>query len=298
MFHLTFQKLFSAGFRRRTRILMALVALVFLFPSLNIAPAWSDTDRPSALRDVAFDQKLNTQIPLDLAFLNETGKSVRLGDYFREKPVILAFVYYGCQDLCPLVLENLARTLRAISFNAGKQFEVIIVSFDPRDIPSIAAAKKAEFVQRYGRSGAKQGLHFLTGEEASIGSLTGTVGFRYSHDATTGQYGHAAGIVILTPQGKISRYFYGIEYSPRDLRLSLVEASENKIGSPIDQLLLFCYHYDPSTGKYSLVIMNVLRLAALATVLILGLFVLVMLRRERFGRVKMEHEKKEVRSYE
>ena len=283
MFHLIFQKLFSPGFRRRTRILMALVSLVFLFPSLNLVTAWSDTDRPSALRDVAFDQKLNTQIPLDQMFLDETGKSARLGDYFSEKPVILAFVYYGCQDLCPLVLENLARTLRAISFDAGRQFEVVIVSFDPRDEPSIAAAKKAEFVQRYGRRGAGQGLHFLTGEEASIRSLTGAVGFRYNYDAKTGQYGHAAGIVVLTPQGKISRYFYGIEYSPRDLRLSLVEASENKIGSPIDQLLLFCYHYDPTTGKYSVVIMNVLRLAGLATVLVLGTFVLVMLQRERFG---------------
>jgi protein SCO1/2 len=230
---------------------------------------------------VAFDQKLNTQVGLNLVFLNEAGKSVRLGDYFSEKPVILALVYYDCQDLCPLVLENLARTLRAISFDAGKQFEVAIVSFDPRDLPSVAAAKKAEFVQRYGRRGAEQGLHFLTGEEASIRSLTGAVGFRYN-DAKTGQYGHAAGIVVLTPQGKISRYFYGIEYSPRDLRLSLVEASEKKIGSPIDQLLLFCYHYDPATGKYSVVIMNLLRLAGLATVLVLGAIVVVMLRRERF----------------
>jgi protein SCO1 len=230
-------------------------------------------------------------------FLNETGNSVRLGDYFGEKPVILALIYYGCRDLCPLVLENLARTLRAISFDAGKQFEVVIVSFDPRDLPSIAAAKKAEFVERYGRRGTKQGLHFLTGTEASIRSLTGAVGFRYSYDVSTGEYGHAAGIVVLTPQGKISRYFYGIEYSPRDLRLSLVEASEKKIGSPVDQLLLFCYHYDPATGKYSLVIMNVLRLAALATVLILGAFVLVMLRRERRKRVKMTEETKEVRPY-
>jgi protein SCO1 len=296
-FHLTFQKLFSAGFRRRTHILMALVSLVFLFPSLNITAAWSDTDRPVALRDVAFDQKVNAQLPLNLVFLNEAGKSVRLGEYFSEKPVILALIYYDCQDLCPLVLENLARTLRAISFDAGKQFEVLVVSFDPRDLPSVAAAKKAEFVQRYRRSEAVQGLHFLTGEEASIRSLTGAVGFRYSYDATTGQYGHAAGIVVLTPQGKISRYFYGIEYSPRDLRLSLVEASENKIGTPVDQLLLFCYHYDPTTGKYSVVIMNVLRLAGLATVLILGAFVLVMLRRERSSRVKTEQSSNELRPY-
>lgn len=277
----------------------ALVVLLFfpLLLLLHIAPARSDTDRPSALRDVGFDQKLNTQVPLDLVFLNEAGKSIQPRDFFGEKPVILTLVYYDCQDLCPLVLENLARTLRAISFDAGKQFELLVVSFDPRDLPSVAAAKKAEFVQRYARRGADKGLHFLTGEEAPIRSLTGAVGFRYSYDATTGQYGHAAGIVVLTPQGKISRYFYGIEYSPRDLRLSLVEASENKIGSPIDQLLLFCYHYDPTTGKYSVVIMNVLRLAGLATVLILGAFVLVMLRRERSSRVKTEQSSNELRPY-
>ena len=275
----------------------ALVVLLFFsLVSLHAGSAWSDTGRPAALRDVAFDQKLNAQVPPDLVFLSEAGKSVRLGDYFTEKPVIVALVYYDCQDLCPLVLENLARTLRAVSFVAGKQFEVVIVSFDPRDLSSVAAAKKAEFVQRYGRRGVEEGLHFLTGEEASIRSLTGAVGFQYNYDAKTGQYGHAAGIVVLTPQGKVSRYFYGIEYSPRDLRLSLVEASENKIGSPIDQLLLFCYHYDPTTGKYSIVITNILRLAGLATVLVLGTFVLVMVRRERSGaRRKVTQESAEKR---
>ncbi len=242
--------------------------------------ARADT-RPAPLREVAFDQRVNEPVPLGLVFRDEEGKPVRLGEYFGQKPVILVPVYYHCQNLCPLVLDGLLRTLRAMSFTAGDQFNVVAVSFDPRDIPGIAASKKADLVQRYGRRGAAAGWHFLSGEEGAIRQLTQAIGFRYTFDAATDQYAHAAGIVILTPQARIFRYMYGIEYSPRDLRLSLVEASDNKIGSPIDQAVLFCYRYDPATGKYSLLVMNVIRMAGLVTVGALGIFIVVMRRRER-----------------
>ena len=239
--------------------------------------------RPEALRNVGFEQKLNEQIPLHLGFRDENGVEVKLERYFATRPVILMFMYYECPHLCPLVLNGLIRSLKPLSFTVGNEFDVITVSIDPRDDPQLAAAKKREYLPRYDRPGAESGWHFLTGEQTSIKSLTHAVGFQYAYDAKTDQYAHASGIVILTPQGRISRYFYGIEHSPRDLRLSLVEASANKIGSLVDQLLLFCYHYDPATGKYSLVVMNVLRLAGLGTVLGLGGLIVVLLRRERLG---------------
>jgi len=232
--------------------------------------------RPAALREVAFDQRVNEQIPLDVVFHDEGGRSVRLGEYFGVQPTILVLVYYRCRDLCPLLLDGVVRTLRAISFGAGDPYHLLVVSFDPRDTPAIAASKKADLARQYGRPGAETGWHFLTGEEAAIRSLTQAVGFHYTYDAATEQYGHAAGLVVLTPQGKIYRYMYGIEFSPRDLRLSLVEASGNKLGSVIDQVLLFCYHYDPATGKYSLLVMKVLRLAGLMTVGVLATFIIVM----------------------
>jgi len=253
---------------------------MFLTPFLSAAGAHDNT-RPAALREVAFDQKLNQQIPLALVFRDETGKSVELSRYFGRKPVILNFVYYKCRDLCPLLLDGMVRTMRALSFDAGREFDVLTVSFDRRDDPALAAAKKRDFVQRYARPGAEAGWHFLTGDEASIEALTRAVGFRYQYDARTGEFGHATGIVLVTPEGKTSRYFYGIEFSPRDLRLGLIEAAANKIGTPIDQLLLFCYHYDPVTGKYGLLIHNVIKLAGVATVLLVGGFILAMLRRER-----------------
>jgi len=239
--------------------------------------------RPLALRDVAFDQRVNERIPLDPVFRDDEGKPVRLGAYFGQKPAILVPVYCRCRNLCPLVLDGLLRALRAMSFTAGDQFSVLAVSFDPRDVPGVAAAKKAELVQRYGRPRAATGWHFLTGAEPAIRQLTGAIGLRYTFDAATDQYAHAAGIVIVTPQGRIFRYMYGIEFSPRDLRLSLVEASANKIGSFIDQALLFCYHYDPATGKYGVIVMRLVRLAGLATVAALGTFMVVMWRREHRG---------------
>ncbi len=272
--------------RLKRRLLILFSAFCFLFSAFSPSPARADDNRPIPLRSVAFEQKLGEQVPLDLEFRDEAGKVVRLGDYFGKKPVILTLVYYTCQDLCPLLLDGLVRTLRPLSFDIGKQFNVVTVSFDPRDTPAFASAKKQDFVQRYGRPGAAQGWHFLTGQSSAIQRLTKAVGFRYTYDAQTHEFGHATGVILLTPHGKTARYFYGIDFSPRDMRLGLIEASENKIGSPIDQLLLFCYHYDPTTGKYGIIITNVIRLAGIATVLILGTFIGVMLRRERKNKLE------------
>jgi protein SCO1 len=223
---------------------------------------------------------LNAQVPLDLVFRDETGKGVQLGDYFGTKPVILDLAYYECPMLCPMVLDGLLSSLQGLPFNVGDQFNVLTVSFNPKDNVELAAAKKAAYVQRYSRPGATEGWHFLTGEHDAIQRLTQAVGFRYAYDAGQAQYAHATGIIVLTPQGQIARYFYGIEYAPGDLRLSLVEASANKIGSPLDQLLLFCYHYDPVTGKYGAAVVNIMQLTGLATVLALGVFIVLMFRRE------------------
>ncbi len=247
--------------------------------------ATSSLQAPETIRaifkDVGFDQRLNEQVPLDLVFRDETGRAVRLGDYLGGKPIILSLVYYNCTTLCPMILDGLVRSLTPLSFDIGKQFAMLTVSFDPRETPAQAAAKKAEYVRRYHRPGAADGWHFLTGEEAAIRQLTKAVGFRYIYDEKTDQFAHAAGILMLTPQGKVARYFYGFDFSPRDLRLGLIEAAANTIGTPIDQVLLYCYHYDPLTGRYGLIVMNTLRLAGLATVLALGTFIVVMLRRER-----------------
>jgi len=252
-------------------------ALSFFWPS----PLPAHDDRPIPLQNVALEQKLGAQVPLDMEFRDEAGRAVALKDYFGRRPVILSLVYYSCQDLCPLTLDGLVRSMRPLSFTMGDQFDVVTVSFEPRDTPALAAAKKSDFVKRYSRPGAEKGWHFLTGEETAIRRLTEAVGFRYNYDRENDRFGHATGILLLTPDGKIARYFYGIEFSPRDLRLGLIEASAKKIASPIDQLLLFCYHYDPATGKYSLLITNIIRLAAVATVIAIAAFIAVMLRRER-----------------
>jgi protein SCO1/2 len=240
-----------------------------------------DEDRPAALQGVAFDQRLGEQAPLDLRFVDASGKVVRFGDYFGKRPVVLNFVYYSCEDFCPLLIDGLVRTLRAISPKLGDDFAVVTVSFDPRDTPALAATKKNEAIERYGRAAARDGWHFLTGEAESIRRLTESAGFRYNYDDATARFGHAAGVIVLTPTGKLARYFYGAEIAPRDLRLGLIEAAEGRIGSPIDKLLLFCYHYDPATGKYGLLITNVIRVAAAVTALALAGFILFMLRGER-----------------
>jgi protein SCO1/2 len=257
---------------------------------LATGEARANGGRPDALRDVGFDQRLGTQLPLEVEFRDEEGRSVQLAEYFTNRPVVLMLAYYGCPNLCPLALEGLVKSLKPLSFDAGKEFSIVIASIDPNEGPGLAATNKEKYLRRYGRPGAERGWHFLTGEKESIERLTQAVGFRYTYDSKQNQYAHSTGIVVLTPRGEVSRYFYGIEYAPRDLRLSLIEASSNKIGSPVDQLLLFCYQYDAATGKYSLAIMNVLRLAGVATALGLGAFVLIMVKRERVGRAKAKKE--------
>jgi protein SCO1/2 len=240
------------------------------------------------IRQVAFHQKLNEQVPLNLVFQDESGKKINLGEYFGNKPVILTLVYYECPMLCTLVLNGLVKSLRVLSFDVGQEFNVVTVSFNPKETSVLAQTKKQEYLRTYSRPSASQGWHFLTGDESTIQKLTESVGFQYVYDAKSKQYAHASGIVILTPQGKIARYFYGVEYSPRDLRWALVEASNGKIGSPIDQLLLLCYHYDPLTGKYGLAIMRVIRIGGLATVLVLGNFIFMMSRRDKRKNLKSE----------
>ncbi len=239
------------------------------------------SNQPDILKRIGIDQKLGGQLPLDLQFFDETGAAVPLQQYFGEKPAILALIYYNCPMLCNLVLNELNRSLKVLPFDAGKEFNVIAVSFDPRETPALAAEKKKNYVKDYNRRGAESGWHFLTGDSLAIKQLTEAVGFRYEFDPVSQQYAHAGGLMIVTPEGKLARYFYGVDYPSRDLRLSLIEASQNKIGSPVDQLLLYCFHYDPRTGKYGLIIMNVLRLAGVATVVLLAGFVVVMLWRDR-----------------
>lgn len=245
----------------------------------------SQAGRPALLRDVGIDQKLNGQIPLDLSFRDESGKTVQLREFFGEKPAILTLVYYECPMLCTQVLNGLVRSLKDIQLGAGEDFSIVIVSIDPRETPELAASKKRIYAGLYGRPKAQAGWHFLTGEEAPIRELAKAVGFRYAYDPESGQYAHATAIMVLTPAGRVSRYYYGIEYLPRDLRLGLVEASAGRIGSAVDQILLFCYHYDPATGKYGLIISRVTQAAGLATVLILGFSVLVMFRGEKYKKI-------------
>jgi protein SCO1 len=247
------------------------------------AHAAEDT-RPAVLNDVGIDQRLNEQVPLDLMFRDESGAPVQLGTYFGSKPVILSLAYYECPMLCTLVLNGLASALKVLSFDAGKEFEVVTVSFNPEDTSALAAAKKERYMKEYGRAGAAAGWHFLTGDAAAIERLTRAVGFRYTAVPDQKQFAHAAGIMVLTPQGKLARYFYGVEFSPRDLRLGLVEAAQNRIGSPVDQLLLFCFHYDPATGKYGTIAMGSVRVGGALTVLALATFLTVMLRRDHARR--------------
>jgi protein SCO1/2 len=246
---------------------------------LGPAPIQADTGRPDLLRDVAFTQRLNTRLPLELPLREETGRAVRLGSYFGTKPVILVLAYYECRTLCPLVLDGLLKALRTLAFTAGREFSVVTVSIDPRDTPALAAERKEKTRQRYARPGS-DGWHFLTAEEPAIARLAQAVGFRYAYDAASSQYAHASGLLVVTPQGRIARYFFGLEFSPKDLRLALVEASAHRIGSLVDEVLLFCYRYDPATGRYGVAVLNTIRLAGLATVLALGTFITVMMRRE------------------
>jgi protein SCO1 len=235
--------------------------------------------RPPGLRNVAVEQRLNEQIPPQLVFRDETGQTVRLGDYFGKRPMILNLVYYQCPMLCGEVLSGLESALRVLKFDIGKEFDVLTISFDPRETPEMASTKKAEFLQRYKRAGAEQGWHFLCGPQESIAGLTKAAGFQYEFIEKTGQFAHPTAIVILTPGGRISQYYYGVEFAPKDLRLGLVQASDNRIGTVVDQVLLYCYHYDPATGKYSAIITRIVRLSAIATILVIGAMFVALSRR-------------------
>ena len=232
-------------------------------------------------REVGFDQNLDRLLPLDVPFTDENGGAVRIGDYFGARPVVLAFVYYGCPMLCLQSLSSLASTLGVLSENPGEDFEVVSVSIDPRETPALALAKKAHYVERSGKPSIGRGWHYLTGTEANIQRLTKAAGFRYVWDESTQQYAHPAGIVIATTEGKLSRYLFGIDYGPRDLRLALLDAANEKIGSPLQRALLYCYHYDLATGRYSLAIMRIVQIAGAATALSLGTLIFVWTRRER-----------------
>ncbi len=258
--------------------------IICLLLSASVASSqMMDPNRAAAraFKEVGIDQKLNEQIPLNLKFKDEKGEVVELGKYFHSKPVIIALVYYKCPMLCTQVLNGMVQTFRTLEFSAGKEFEVVTVSFDPTETPEMAADKKETYVTEYARAGVENGWHFLTGDSTSIKTLADAVGFHFVYDKPTKQFAHASGIMVATPQGKLARYLYGIEYGARDLRFSMMEAAQEKIGTPVDKLLLLCYHYDPTTGKYGMVVANLLRGGGALMLLILGGFIFVNIRRDK-----------------
>jgi protein SCO1 len=245
------------------------------------APGDAASAKPGLLGKIGIDQKLNQQVPLDLAFTDENGRAVKLGDYFGKRPVILVLGYYECPMLCTQVLNGLTGALGTLKFDAGKEFDVVAVSINPKEGPGLASQKKAAYVEHYGRPATAAGWHFLTGTQASIERLADAVGFRYAFDPAIGQFAHGAGVEVLTPKGTISHYFYGIEFSPRDLKFGLMQAAEERIGTAIDDVLLLCYHYDPSTGKFGATAIGMVRIGAVATVVAFLIFLYVSLKRER-----------------
>lgn len=242
--------------------------------------------RPNITKGVSFDQRLNAPVPLDAMFRDEANQAVPLRTYFGDKPVVLALVYYKCPSLCNLTLTEMASALGRVPLQPGRDYDAIAVSIDPSETPALAAEKKANYAKVFKRAGFDSGFHFLTGSQDSISRLANAVGFHYRWDDETHQFVHAAGIMIVTPEGKLSRYFYGVQYAPADLRLSLVEASEHKIGSPVDYALLYCFHYDPSKGKYTLAIVNVLKLAAAATIICLAALIFFLMRKDKAHRTQ------------
>jgi protein SCO1/2 len=278
----------GSNFSRRILALGAVLTVLAAGPRAQRPQAGMAPDpgepaqsRPGLLGQIRIDQRLNEQVPLDIPFTDETGREIRLGELFGKRPVILALVYYECPMLCTQVLNGLVTALGVMSFEPGREFDVVAVSFNPKEGPGLASQKRASYLERYGRPQTSAGWHFLTGKEDSIKKLTDAVGFRYEFDPEIQQYAHGAGIEVLTPKGVISKYFYGIEFSARDIRLGLIEASEHRIGTPIDDVLLFCYHYDPATGKYGAAVLRLVRIAGVSTVLGFVSFLTVTLRRER-----------------
>ena len=271
----------------RTAVLASAMALASAVVSaqssnggLQPQPGVPSSQMPGALQNVGFEQRLNETLPLDLMFKDEDNREVRLGEYFNRRPVVLAFVYYECPMLCSQVMNGVTSALTALDESAGSDYEVVAVSFDPRETPMMAAAKKKSYVDRYNRANAAHGFHFLTGSEASIKALTAAAGFKYAWDDQTQQFAHASGFVVATPAGKLSRYFFGIEYAPRDIKFALIESSAGRVGSLVDQVLLYCYHYDPKTGSYSFVAMKAVQLGGAFTLLALVGFVVVAIRRD------------------
>ena len=246
-------------------------------------PGMVSTALPAPLREIGFDQNIDRLLPLDTTFRNEAGTTVHLGDYFGKRPVVVVFAYYDCPMLCTMVINGLSSALGVMSLNPGKDFEIVTVSFNPRDTPATAIAKKTAYLERYRRPGAAEGWHFLTGDQPQIDRLTKAAGFRYVWDEQTKQYAHPSGVIVATPDGRLAKYLFGIEYGPRDLRLAIVEASQGNVGTAADALLLYCYHYDPMTGRYGLAIMRGIRIAGAATVLAIVTFIVLMVRRERYG---------------
>lgn len=255
-----------------------------------VGPASSSM--PAILQNVTFRPGLNAQMPLDTAFTDETGQSVQLGQYFhQQKPVLLAFVYYGCPMLCTQLEQGVVGSLRMLSFNPGRDYEVVFVSFDERDTSEMAAAKKSTALDHFRRKETAAGWHFLTGSKESIAAVTNVANFHFNFDAKNNLFAHASGIMLLTPDGRISRYFYGVEFPGRDLRLGLVDASQGRIGTPVDKMLLFCFQYDPSTARYSATILGIMRILAVGTVAGLLLMILIFRKRDlRAARAKLSHQ--------
>jgi protein SCO1/2 len=270
------------------------LSITLLAASLLALPAAAQANGPAAPYppppSINVEQRIDQKIPLDLEFRDEKGAPVRLGAYFGSRPVVLALVYYGCPMLCGQVLSGVLTSVKTLPMDVGEAFDVVVVSFDPKEGHELAAAKKAAFVERYKRPTGEQGWHFLTGDAPSIERLTDAVGFRYEYDAKQKQYAHAAAIMVLTPDGRLARYFFGTEYSPRDLRFALVEASQGKVGGLADRLMLLCYRYDPRTGSYSATAIGAVRAGGVATVAALGGFIAGMLRRERRRRRETRDE--------
>ncbi len=261
-----------------------------LIPAASFAqsmgmPAPPDLDpaskKPAILEKVGIDQKIGQQLPLDLQFVDDHGRTVRLGEYFGARPVVLALAYYECPMLCTQVLNSMTGSLKTLSFDAGKDFDVVVVSINPREGPGLASEKKAAYLDHYGRPQTAGGWHFLTGQEPAIRALADAIGFRYAFDESIQQYAHGAAIYVATPKGVVARYLIGIDFSPRDLRFALVEASNNRLGTVADQMLLFCYHYDPSTGRYGAIALRSVRVGAVATVVGFLTFLFVSLKQER-----------------
>ena len=274
-----------AFFAREVGVLVVLILIpsVYVFGQAMTKGIMSPPAnvRPPYLENVGIEQHLDAQVPAGLAFVDDTGRAVKLGDYFGKKPVILNLVYYNCTMLCGEALAGLTGALKVVKFDIGNQFEIVTVSFNPNETPAIAAAKKKDYLARYGRPSAAAGWHFLTGPPDSINALTKAVGFQYQYDPKINQYAHATAIMILTPEGRISRYFYGVDFPPKDLRMGLVEATQGKIGNLTDAVLLYCYHYNPATGKYGAIVSNILKLGAALTVLLLGGMLLILFRLEK-----------------